>query len=128
MKEIFGVSDKLFATMIVVDVICANIWTGFLLYGASKTEKVDKWLKSDTTAIDDLRDRVEHYQASIAKIPTLSEVMTILAIAFGGTALAHWGADVIAPLMEARREWLSKYSLESLTSGFFLACCHCYLP
>jgi len=119
MKEIFGVSDKLFATMIVVDVICANIWTGFLLYGASKTEKVDKWLKSDTTAIDDLRDRVEHYQASIAKIPTLSEVMTILAIAFGGTALAHWGADVIAPLMEARREWLSKYSLESLTSGFF---------
>ena len=119
MKEIFGVSDKLFATMIVVDVICANIWTGFLLYGASKTEKVDKWLKSDTTAIDDLRDRVEHYQASIAKIPTLSEVMTILAIAFGGTALAHWGSDVIAPLMEARREWLSKYSLESLTSGFF---------
>ena len=120
MKEIFGVSDKLFATMIVVDVICANIsGQAFSLYGASKTEKVDKWLKSDTTAIDDLRDRVEHYQASIAKIPTLSEVMTILAIAFGGTALAHWGADVIAPLMEARREWLSKYSLESLTSGFF---------
>ncbi len=120
MKEIFGVSDKLFATMIVVDVICANIsGLAFSLYGASKTEKVDKWLKSDTTAIDDLRDRVEHYQASIAKIPTLSEVMTILAIAFGGTALAHWGADVIAPLMEARREWLSKYSLESLTSGFF---------
>lgn len=29
MKEIFEVGDDLFATMIVVDVICANIWTGF---------------------------------------------------------------------------------------------------
>lgn len=119
MKEIFEVSDDLFATMIVVDVICANIWTGFLLYGASVTKKVDKWLKSDTSAIDDLRDRVEKYQASIAKIPTLPETYMILGIAFGGTALAHWGSDVITPLLEARMEWLEKYSLESLASGFF---------
>ncbi|WP_420387092.1 DUF819 domain-containing protein [Roseivirga sp.] len=119
MKEIFEVSDDLFATMIVVDVICANIWTGFLLYGASITKKVDAWLKSDTSAIDELKDRVEKYQASIAKIPNLSETYMILAIAFGGTALAHWGSDVIAPLLEARMDWLEKYSLESLASGFF---------
>lgn len=119
MKEIFGVSDSLFATMIVVDVICANIWTGFLLYGASVTKKVDKWLKSDTSSIDELKDRVEKYQASIAKIPNLSETYMILAIAFGGTALAHWGADIISPLLEARMEWLERYSLESLASGFF---------
>lgn len=119
MKEIFGVSDSLFSTMIVVDVICANIWTGFLLYGASTSKKIDKWLKSDTSAIDDLKNRVEDYQARIAKIPTLSEVMTILAIAFGGTALAHWGADGIAPFMETKMEWLEKYSLTSLASGFF---------
>lgn len=119
MKEIFEVSDDLFATMIVVDVICANIWTGFLLYGASITKKVDAWLKSDTSAIDELKDKVEKYQASIAKIPNLSETYMILAIAFGGTALAHWGSDVIAPLLEARMDWLEKYSLESLASGFF---------
>lgn len=119
MKEIFGVSDSLFSTMIVVDVICANIWTGFLLYGASITKKIDKWLKSDTSAIDDLKKRVEDYQASIAKIPTLSEVMTILAIGFGGVALAHWGADTIAPFMQSRMEWLERYSLTSLASGFF---------
>jgi len=119
MKEIFGVSDNLFATMIVVDVICANIWTGFLLYGASITKRVDRWLKSDTSAIDELKDRVEKYQASIAKIPNLSETFMILAIAFGGTALAHWGADVISPRLEAHKEWLEKYSLESLSSGFF---------
>ena len=119
MKEIFEVSDDLFATMIVVDVICANIWTGFLLYGASITKKVDRWLKSDTSAIDELKDKVEKYQASIAKIPNLSETYMILAIAFGGTALAHWGADIISPLLQARIEWLERYSLESLASGFF---------
>lgn len=119
MKEIFEVGDGLFATMIVIDVICANIWTGFLLYGASVTKRVDRWLKSDTSAIDDLKTRVENYQASIAKIPTLPEVMIIMAIAFGGTALAHWGSDLITPFMESRMEWLEKYSLTSLASGFF---------
>lgn len=119
MKEIYEVSDDLFATMIVVDVICANIWTGFLLYGASITKKVDRWLKSDTSAIDQLKDKVEKYQASIAKIPNLSETYMILAIAFGGTALAHWGADVISPRLEEHKEWLERYSLESLASGFF---------
>ena len=34
MKEIFNVSDTLFSSMIAVDVIVANIWMAFLLYGA----------------------------------------------------------------------------------------------
>ena len=34
MKEMFGCSDKLFSAMITVDVIVANIWMAFLLYGA----------------------------------------------------------------------------------------------
>lgn len=119
MKEIFEVGDDLFATMIVVDVICANIWTGFLLYGASISKKIDGWLKSDTSAIDDLKKRVEDYSASIARIPTLTDMMMILAIGFGGTAIAHWGADLISPLMETRSEWLEKVNLTSLESGFF---------
>ncbi|MGW8123810.1 DUF819 family protein [Roseivirga echinicomitans] len=119
MKEIYAVSDELFSQMIVIDVICANIWLGFLLYGANNTKKVDRWLKSDTTAIDDLKKRVEDYQASIAKVPTLNEVMTILAVAFGATALARWGADSIQPVMAKNIDFLNKYSLTSLNSDFF---------
>lgn len=119
MKEIYGVSDDLFASMIVIDVICANIWTGFLLYGANISKKVDRWLKSDTSAIDDLKSRVEDYQASIAKVPSLPEVMKIMAIAFGGTALARWGADSITPIMEHNAVFLEKYNLTSLNSDFF---------
>ncbi|WP_268125614.1 DUF819 domain-containing protein [Roseivirga pacifica] len=119
MKEIFEVGDDLFATMIVVDVICANIWTGFLLYGASISKKVDGWLKSDTSSIDDLKRRVENYSASIARNPTTTDLMVILAIGFGGTALAHWGSDLIAPWMETKAAWLERNNLSSLTSGFF---------
>ena len=51
----------------------------------------------------------------------------IIAIGFGGTALAHWGADIIAPLVENKSEWLDKYNLTSLKSGFFYtACCNCH--
>ncbi len=62
MKEIYEVSDDLFASMIVVDVICANIWLAFLLYGANNATKVDKWLKADTSAISTLKEKVENYQ------------------------------------------------------------------
>lgn len=119
MKEIFEVPDDLFGTMIVVDVVVANIWMGFLLYGANITKRLDKWLKSDTSAIEDLKQRVEDYRASVEKIPTTTELFTMLGVAFGGVALAHWGADVITPWMEGFRPALERLRLTSLLSGFF---------
>ncbi|NND32100.1 MAG: DUF819 family protein, partial [Saprospiraceae bacterium] len=119
MKEIFQVSDQLFGTMVVVDVVVANIWMGFLLYGANVAPKVDRWLKSDTSAIVDLQRRVENYRASVEKNPTTTDLFIMLGVAFGGTALAHWGADVITPLMMKHEETLHAMRLESLTSSFF---------
>nr|HMQ50340.1 DUF819 family protein [Saprospiraceae bacterium] len=119
MKEIFNVSDNLFASMIIVDVVVANIWMGFLLYGANITERLDKILKADTSAIEQLRQKVENYQASVAKIPSLAEMFILLAIAFGGVALSHWGADVITPFMERHIEALAAMKLDSLASDFF---------
>ena len=119
MKEIYGASDNLFASMILVDVIVANIWMGFLLYGATISERVDKWLKADNSAIDDLRIKVENYSASISKIPALKDTMLVLAVGFGATALAHWASDIITPIMESFSGTLNKYNLTSLMSGFF---------
>jgi len=42
MKEIYRASNSIYGSMIVVDVICANIWMGFLLYGANNATRVDK--------------------------------------------------------------------------------------
>lgn len=119
MKEIFEVSDNLFGSMIVVDVVCANIWMGFLLYGANITKKVDGWLKADSSMIEDLKKRVEDYRASVERIPTMNDLYILGGIAFGGVALSHFGADLIVPFMEQFREGLENARLNSLLSGFF---------
>lgn len=119
MKEIFEVPDNLFATMIVVDVVVANIWMGFLLYGANISNQVDKWLKADNSAIEDLKERVRDFQARVSKVPTTTEVFVLLAVAFVGTGLAHWGSDIIVPWLSGFRDTLESLRLNSLLSGFF---------
>ncbi len=119
MKEIYEVGDGLFASMIVVDIIVANIWMAFLLYGSGMAEKVDRWLGADSSAIEDLKKRVADYQASVMKVPTTTETFQLLGVAFGGVALAHFGADIISPWMRGFRESLAAAGLHSLMSGFF---------
>ncbi len=119
MKEIFDVGDNLFATMIIVDVVVANIWMGFLLYGANISDKIDGYLKADNSAIEDLKNSMNDYRASVERMPTTSSTFALLGIAFGGVALAHWGADVIVPWMELSKDTLMDLHLDSLMSGFF---------
>jgi len=119
MKEIYQVSDSLFSTMIIVDVVCANIWMAFLLYGANITEKVDGWLKSDVSAIENLKKSVEDYRASVEKMPTTLDMYKIGAVAFGGVAISHWGADLITPFLENYKEGIESMRLNSILSKFF---------
>ncbi len=119
MKEIYEVKDNLFGTMIVVDVVVANIWMGLLLFGAGRYHKIDTWLGADNSAIEDLKKKIEDYRASIAEIPSTTKLFIMMAVAFGGVALAHLGADIISPYLSQFKETLSKYGLTSLTSGFF---------
>ncbi len=119
MKEIFEVGDNLFATMIIVDVVVANIWMGFLLYGASISGRMDNWLKADSSAIEDLKKRISDYRASVSTMPTTTTMFIVGAIAFGGVALSHWGADVMTPFMKNFRESLESMRLNSLMSHFF---------
>ncbi|MCB0643012.1 MAG: DUF819 family protein, partial [Phaeodactylibacter sp.] len=119
MKEIFEVSDNLFATMIIVDVVVANIWMGFLLYGANISDRLDAAMGADNSAIEDLKNRVSDYRASIERIPSTRDVFLLMGVAFGGVALAHWGSDLIVPLMERFEATLKAWGLTSLMSGFF---------
>ena len=116
MKEVFEVGDNVFSAMIAVDVIVANVWMAVLLYFAARSKSVDAFFKADTSAIEDLKERVETYQASIRKIPTLNELMLVCAVGFGMMAIGHIGADIISPLIETHAPYLSKFSL---TSKFF---------
>ena len=116
MKEMFGCSDKLFSAMITVDVIVANIWMAFLLYGAGISNRVDKWFKADSSSIEALKVNLAEYQAKVSRIPNLTDLMIILAVGLGLTGLAHMGADIIAPWISLNAPQLAKFSL---TSKFF---------
>jgi len=116
MKEVFEVSDNLFAAMITVDVIVASVWMAFLLYGAGISERIDAWFKGDASAIKQVRQNIENYRASIARIPGLTDVTSVMAVGFGVTAIAHFGSDIITPWVVENAPYLERYSL---TSGFF---------
>ena len=116
MKEVFGVSDSLFSAMITIDVFVGYSWMAFLLYGAGISDRIDKWFGGDASAIEHLRDKVADYQASIARIANLTDIVTVMAVGFGVTALAHFGADIIAPWIADNASFLARYSL---TSKFF---------
>ncbi len=116
MKEMFEVNDTIFSSMITVDVIVANIWMGFLLYGAGINQKLDRWLKADSSAIESLKNKLIKYKEANQKIPNFIDYMIILSIAFGITGVAHAFADVIAPYIQNNFSFLSKFSL---TSKFF---------
>ena len=116
MKEVFQVDNEIFSAMVAVDVIVANIWMAFLLYGAGINDKIDNWLQADSSSIDVLKNKIEVYQAQIMKIPNTSDTMRVLSIGFGITAVAHFGADLIAPWIFQNAPLLAKFSL---TSKFF---------
>lgn len=116
MKQVFEVGDRIFPIMVAVDVLIGYVWMGFLLYGAGMSRRIDRWLKADASAIDEVQEKIESYQASIARIPNLADLVTIAAVGFGVTAIGHFGADLIAPWIEQHFPVLDKYSL---TSKFF---------
>jgi len=80
MFEVFNPSSELFSAMVTVDIIVANIWLAFLLYGAGISEKIDNYFNADASPITDLRKKIEDYKNSIARIPTLADITTIVAL------------------------------------------------
>ena len=116
MKEVFQVDDTIFSAMVAVDVIVANVWMAFLLYGAGMNNKIDNWFQADSSSINKLKDKIEAYQSQILRIPNTSDTIKVLSVGFGITAFAHLCADIIAPAILQNAPLLSKFSL---TSTFF---------
>ncbi|GGB61049.1 DUF819 family protein [Shewanella inventionis] len=116
MKEIYEVGGEIFSVMVTVDVIVANIWMAVLLFMASKAKEIDAKTGADTSAIESLKQKVEKYHAENSRIPSLRDIMMIVAVGFGVTGFAHFAADFLGPFFEANYPWTEDYSL---TSKFF---------
>ena len=116
MKEIFNVDGELFSKMVTVDVLVGNAWLAVLLIGVGKTVFIDKFLGADSSSVESVKEKIEKYNLSIARIPDLKELIYVLTIGFGITGISHLIADNIAPYLLNNFPILEKYSL---TSSFF---------
>lgn len=113
MKETFEVGGSIFSAMVTVDIIVANIWMAVLLYLAANSKRIDAKMGADVSAIDDIKRRVENFEAEHKRIPTLNELMMILAVAFGAAAIGHYVADVMSPFIAENYPALKALSLDA---------------
>ncbi|MDH4126172.1 MAG: DUF819 family protein [Gammaproteobacteria bacterium] len=95
MLEVYGYNPERFAAMVAIDVVVANIWMAFLLYGAGNPKPIDKWLQADTSAIDRLQSAMETYTSENARTSGVVDFMMIAAIAFGSVGLSHLVAELL---------------------------------
>ena len=116
MKEVFNVDGELFSKMVTVDVLVGNAWLAVLLIGVGKTVFIDKFLGADSSSVESVKEKIEKYNLSIARIPDLKELIYVLTIGFGITGISHLIADNIAPYLLNNFPTFEKYSL---TSSFF---------
>lgn len=96
MLEVYGYNQKLYGGMVFVDIVVANLWMAILLIGIGKSEKIDKWLKADTSAIEKLKEKVAKFSAKVERNPTLTDYMILGAIAFGTVAFAHFSGGFLS--------------------------------
>jgi uncharacterized membrane protein len=101
MLETYKYKESLFGGMLLVDIVVANIWMAVILFGIGKTAKIDKWLKADSSAIDELVVKVENFQKSVERKATLTDFMVILGLVFAGVGLSHFLGDVLAGVFES---------------------------
>lgn len=116
MKEVFQPSGPLFSVMIAVDVFVANIWMAILLFGAGRSQKIDKFLHADSSLIEEIKERMRAFREQSLRIPSSKDLMIIAGVAFGAVAVSHLFADAVAPFLKENYPQLESFSL---TSSFF---------
>ena len=112
-REIYAVDATLFGQFAVVDVAIASLWMGTLLFLANRAAQIDGRSGADTRALDEMKQRIAEYEALNARIPTLTDLMVIVAVAFGIVALAHAIASPTASWFGANVASASQFSLDS---------------
>jgi uncharacterized membrane protein len=99
MLELYGYNPERYAAMVAIDIVVANIWMAFLLYGAGNPEPIDRWLKADTSAIERLKTTMAAYTADMERVSKLHDFMMIMAIAFGAVGASHLVADIMSTVL-----------------------------
>ncbi|SMG05700.1 DUF819 family protein [Sphingobacterium psychroaquaticum] len=116
LKEILQPSPKLFSAIIAVDAFVAYLWMALLLFGASKSKKVDAFFKADASDVDALMKRMDSKAKENTRIPETKDIIMMLSLAFAGTGLASLLATPVSSYLATHYPVLEKFSL---TNSFF---------
>ncbi|WP_296636676.1 DUF819 family protein [Polaribacter sp.] len=96
MLEIYQYNPSKYGGMVIVDIVVANVWMAILLIGIGKKDKIDKWLKADTSAIENLKQKVIHFSEKVKRNPSLTDFIIMLAIGFGTVGFGHFCSKYLA--------------------------------
>ncbi|TKS54522.1 DUF819 family protein [Luteimonas yindakuii] len=113
MREVYEVDATLFGQFAVVDVAMASALMATLLFIANRSEQIDARSGADTRALDEMKERMAAYEAANARIPTLTDLMVIVGLAFGLVGLAHAIAEPLSAWFSANVESAAQFSLDS---------------
>jgi uncharacterized membrane protein len=113
MREVFDVDATTFGQFAVVDVGVGYVWMAVLIFLAGRSAKIDARSGADTSAIDALKERIARFQAEHERIPTLTDLMSIVAVAFGGVGLAHAIGAPLAAWFKLHVSWAAQFSLDA---------------
>jgi uncharacterized membrane protein len=90
-----GATSTMLGMMVIVDVLASNIWRGGVFFLAGKAQKIDHYLKADTSAINDLVNKTVEFQEKTKRIPTTVDYMVML----GGTFAITWIAMKVGDIL-----------------------------
>ncbi|NAS11833.1 DUF819 family protein [Poritiphilus flavus] len=121
MFEIFQYNPKKFSQMVLVDVIGANIWMAVLLWGVGRTKRIDRWLKADVSAIEELKITVSEFAERITRVPSIRDYIMMTFFAFTAVGIAHFFSGYLSTLLVQGSEVISnpKSFLSFLGGNFF---------
>ncbi len=120
MLEVFSYNPKKFGDMVLVDIVVANLWMAIILLGIGKAGRIDRWLKSDTSAIEALKIKVSEYTERITRVTTLNDYVIMSCLAFTAVGISHFLGHHFAEFLEANFEVIrnKQKALSSLGSKF----------
>jgi uncharacterized membrane protein len=116
MYETFGVSPNIFPAIAAADLLVAYLWIGALLFIAGRARSIDRFFKADAAPIAALQASIQVVQKENRRIPTADDLMKLLAVAFGATAVSH----VLGEWMAARVTALAPGMLKAGLGNSFL--------
>ncbi len=99
LKEVFKPNDEIFSAILTVDALVAYVWMAILLILVKNSTVIDSFLKADSETLEEVKQNINEIQKRHKRQLTLHDFVRILGVAFIGTGIAHFLADIISPFV-----------------------------